>query len=91
MFSLGAVSDSASAQSALAVGTSGSPVGSLSLGFGVSASYSNMLAFLQDLEHSLRVMDVEKITFTAGGQRYRRLYFQPAHVLAPLISIYAIS
>ena len=62
---LGAISDSASARSALAVGASGDPVGSVSLGFTLSASYDDFLAFEQDLEHSLRVLDVEKITFTA--------------------------
>lgn len=63
---LGTVSDSASARSAAAVGTSGEAVGSVDLGFTLSASYDNFLAFLQDLEHSLRVLDIEKISFTAG-------------------------
>jgi hypothetical protein len=63
---LGSLSDSASQQSALAVGSSGSAVGSVELGFGFSSSYDNMLAFMQDLQHSLRVMDIEKISFTAG-------------------------
>ncbi|TSC69159.1 MAG: Uncharacterized protein G01um101456_303 [Parcubacteria group bacterium Gr01-1014_56] len=63
---LGNLSDSASARSSLAVGSSGSAVGSVELGFSLSTSYENMLAFIQDLEHSLRVMDIESISFTAG-------------------------
>lgn len=64
--SLGTISDSASSRNALAVGVSGSAVGSVNLGFTVSSSYENMLAFINDLEHSLRIMDIEQITFTAG-------------------------
>lgn len=63
---IGTVSDSASARSALAVGTSGEAVGSVELGFVVSSTYEDFLAFLQDVEHSLRVVDVESISFTAG-------------------------
>ena len=62
---LGTISDSASTPNALSVGSSGSAVGSVEMGFSVSASYADMLSLLQDLEHSLRVMDVEKIGFTA--------------------------
>jgi Tfp pilus assembly protein PilO len=62
---LGSISDASSARNALSVGASGSAVGSVELGFSVSASYENMLSFLQDLEHSLRVMDVQKINFIA--------------------------
>jgi Tfp pilus assembly protein PilO len=61
---LGTVSNGATAASAGAVGSSGSAIGSISLGFTVSASYDDFLAFLQDLEHSLRVIDVEKISFS---------------------------
>ena len=50
----------------LAVGGSDAPVGSVDVGFSVNASYDTMLAFLQDLEHSLRLIDVEKLDFTAG-------------------------
>ena len=38
-------------------------MGSVELGFTVSASYENFLAFLHDLEHSLRVVDIENLTF----------------------------
>lgn len=63
---LGNISDTSKTRSAAAVGASGSPVGSVELGFTVSASYNNFLAFLVDLEHSLRVIDIEKITFTTA-------------------------
>lgn len=69
--SLGAVSDSSAPRSALAVGLSGDPVGSVDLGFGLSATYEDFLAFLYDIEHSLRVIDVEKINFkTDQSGRY---------------------
>lgn len=64
--SLGEISDSATSRNALAVGASGSPIGSVELGFGITASYNEMLAFMHDLEHSLRVMDIEKMDFNAG-------------------------
>jgi Tfp pilus assembly protein PilO len=60
---LGSVSSGASSQSAAAVGTSNDPVGSVELGFTVSANYDSYQAFLQDLEHSLRIIDIEKINF----------------------------
>ncbi len=61
---LGKVSDSAGSRNELAVGSSGDPVGSVELGFTTAATYDDFLTFLQDLEHSLRVVNVEKITFT---------------------------
>ncbi len=68
---LGNVSDAADTRSAAAVGASSSAVGSVELGFSLSASYENLLAFLVDLEHSLRVIDVEELSFqvaqAAGG------------------------
>lgn len=60
---LGEVSDSAEGRSELAVGASGSAIGSVTLGFTIAASYESFLAFLQDLEHSLRVVDIESISF----------------------------
>ena len=65
--SLGTVSSGSTAQSAVAVGASGSPVGSVDLGFTVTAPYTTFQAFLADLEHSLRLIDVEKITFKGAG------------------------
>jgi Tfp pilus assembly protein PilO len=66
---LGVISDSATTRSATAVGASGSAVGSVSLGFSVSATYEDMLLFLADLEHSLRVMDTEKLSFTVSSDK----------------------
>ena len=63
---LGTLSDSTTRRAALAVGASGSSVGSVELSFSISSSYDNMLAFMQDLERSLRVIDIESVSFTAG-------------------------
>lgn len=68
---LGEVSKSSAAATSIAVGPSSDPVGSVSLGFSVTASYEDFLAFLQDLEHSLRILDIEKLSFTgAQGGKY---------------------
>lgn len=64
---LGSVSGGTTAQSTAAVGASSDPVGSVELGFGVTASYADFQSFLIDLEHSLRVIDVEKINFKTTG------------------------
>jgi Tfp pilus assembly protein PilO len=58
---LGDVSSGSVGKSATAVGSSGDPVGSVTLGFTVSAGYNDFRAFLADLEHSLRIINVEKI------------------------------
>jgi Tfp pilus assembly protein PilO len=63
---LGAISNSTAARDPLAAGDSGTPVGSVTLTITVPATYEDFLTFLADLEHSLRVVDVEKISFTAG-------------------------
>ena len=62
---LGSVSQSSQSRSSLAVGSSGDAVGSVEFGFTVGATYNDFLAFLADLEHSLRLIDVEKIDFKA--------------------------
>jgi Tfp pilus assembly protein PilO len=69
---LGEVSNSSQQQNTLAVGPSSEPVGSVSLGFSVVASYDDFLSFLQDVEHSLRILDVENLSFntTAQGGKY---------------------
>ena len=64
---LGSISDSTDARGETAVGASGSKVGSVELGFSLSATYENMLAFIVDLEHSLRVIDIEGIGFQTSG------------------------
>jgi hypothetical protein len=61
---LGEVTQAGSARNAGAVGASGEAVGSVSVGFSVAATYDNFLRFLVDLEHSLRLIDVESLSFT---------------------------
>ena len=61
---IGETTSGKSSRNTAAVGASGSAVGSVELGFTVSANYDSFLAFLYDLEHSLRLIDVEKITFS---------------------------
>ncbi|MEK7068373.1 MAG: hypothetical protein AAB964_01005, partial [Patescibacteria group bacterium] len=65
--SLGDVSDSRVARNNLSVGASGDAIGSVQVSFTLSATYGDFLAFLQDLEHSLRVVDVESMDFGAPG------------------------
>ncbi len=63
---LGDTKDGAAVRSDSAVGTPGGAVGTVELGFTITADYDNFLAFLSDLEHSLRLVDVERITFSVG-------------------------
>lgn len=65
---LGDALSSAGAQSSLAAGPSGTAIGSVEVGFTMTSSYNDFLAFEQDLEHSLRIIDVTKITFAASPQ-----------------------
>ncbi len=65
---LGTLSDASKSRNPAAVGVSGDPVGSVTLGFGISASYDDFLVFLQDLEHSLRVLDIENLSFKADDK-----------------------
>ncbi len=65
--SLGSVSDGKQARGALAIGASGEAVGSAQISFSLTATYDDYLAFLQDLEHSLRIVDVEKINVKPVG------------------------
>lgn len=48
------------------IGKSNTPYGTLTLSFSTTASYNVFLAFLKDLEHSLRVIDVTSVGFSAG-------------------------
>lgn len=41
--------------------------GSVKVGFSVAAPYTNFLSFLHDLEHSLRLVDVDKIDYQPGA------------------------
>jgi len=65
---VGDVSDSSQARSSTATGSSGDPVGSVTVNFSFSADYDTFMAFLHDLEHSLRIVDVESIDFDAPAQ-----------------------
>lgn len=64
---LGEVGDAADERSAAAVGASGDAIGSVTVGFAVAANYEKLLSFLADVEHSLRIVDVESLAFSVGG------------------------
>jgi hypothetical protein len=55
------------AQASAAAASASSAIGSVQLGFTVTASYAGFQSFLQDLEHSMRLMDVEQISFRTGA------------------------
>jgi Tfp pilus assembly protein PilO len=63
---LGDISDSVDAADPRAAGSSGDKVGSVTLDFTVSATYDQFLAFLQDIEHSLRLLDIEHLEFAVA-------------------------
>ncbi len=63
---LGELTAGSSPRSKTSVGASSEPIGSVDLAFTVSAGYDNFMAFLLDLEHSLRLVDVQKISFKTG-------------------------
>jgi hypothetical protein len=50
-------------RTAASVGAAGSPIGTVELGFTVTAGFDNFSAFMLDLEHSLRLVDIEKMSF----------------------------
>ncbi len=47
------------------IGRDNSTYGTLTLNFSTSASYTTFLAFMRDLERSLRIIDVSSISFAA--------------------------
>ena len=61
------IGDIAGSKNALAAGASSGSVGSVDVSFGVTTTYDGMLSFLSDLEHSMRLIDVEKLGFSAGN------------------------
>ena len=68
---VGMISDGSRERSALAVGSSGEPVGSVALTFSLLSSYEQFISFLRDVEGSLRLIDVEKLSFKTGdSDRY---------------------
>jgi Tfp pilus assembly protein PilO len=61
---LGTIGGSSQTQQSVA-SSGGSAVGSVDIGFTINASYSDMLSFLGDVEHSVRLIDIQKLSFTA--------------------------
>lgn len=53
-------------RSDLAVGASGDPIGVIGVGFTTAARYEDFVRFMQDLERSLRIVDVTGISFSTG-------------------------
>jgi hypothetical protein len=51
---------------ATAVGDAGDAVGSVELGFSVSARHEDFIRFLADLERSVRIVDVKSAAFSVG-------------------------
>ena len=50
------------------VGPDGRPYGVVSLGFSISSSLKVFQDFIQELESSLRIIDVTSLSFTAGSE-----------------------
>ena len=48
------------------LGADTSPIGAITLSFGVRSTYDNFLQFLMDLEESLRIVDVTSLSFAEG-------------------------
>lgn len=63
---LGASSATPGSQTA-SVGQGSQVVGTVELGFSVDATYDNFIAFLEDLQRSVRIVDVESIKFSAAA------------------------
>lgn len=53
-------------RSELAVGDTNDPVGSVQLSFSVTARYDDFLRFIKDLERSVRIVDIQSISFSVG-------------------------
>lgn len=53
-------------RSEIAIGDSGDTIGSVELSFSVPARYEDFIRFLSDLERSIRVVDVNGISFSVG-------------------------
>lgn len=58
-------SDSREQTDILAVSTAPDKVGSVELSFTITAKYEDFLRFLQDLEKSVRIVDVQSISFSS--------------------------
>lgn len=55
-----------SAEKSDTLGGSSDPYGTLTLSFTTTASYNTFLAFVKDLERSLRVIDITAVTFSSS-------------------------
>ena len=71
---LGDTSKNSGSGSALAGGHGGSAIGSVDVGFTVRATYDDFIAFEEELEHSLRIIDVTKLSFTSAGSQDMNSY-----------------
>jgi Tfp pilus assembly protein PilO len=49
-----------------AMGTGAGQVGVVTVSFSVSTTYDNFISFIQDVERSLRIMDISKVTLSAN-------------------------
>lgn len=63
---IGGFNASMSDDKSTVIGTSDAPYGTLTLSFNVTASYTTFLAFMRDLERSLRILDISSIQFGAS-------------------------
>jgi Tfp pilus assembly protein PilO len=50
------------------IGTNQSFVDSVVLSFSVASTYNNFVLFIKDLESSLRIVDLEGLSFTSAGE-----------------------
>jgi Tfp pilus assembly protein PilO len=57
-----------------AVGTGSGPVGNVDVGFSITTDYPTFLAFMQDLEHSQRLLDIDKLSFSAPASGSQTSY-----------------
>ena len=63
---IGGFNASATDEKSAVIGESEAPYGTLTLSFNVTASYTTFLAFMRDLERSLRILDISSIKFGAS-------------------------
>jgi hypothetical protein len=64
--SVGDTQNSKNSKNTGAVAAAASTVGTVDLGFTVTSDFDHFLKFLYDLEHSLRLIDIQKISFSVG-------------------------
>lgn len=59
-------SANASSDASTVIGANQAPYGTLTLSFSITASYSTFLAFMRDLERSLRILDITSLGFSSS-------------------------